>query len=119
MTASIWRNEGPRGFFKGLMTPLVTLSLISSITFPCYSWFRVQFGANKGWDTKNAMAGFACAPVTFPITNLEGLIKVCYLLYYEIWTRVPLTCLNVSAYPLIDQFCGTRKRNDVSLCQHK
>lgn len=76
MTASIWKTEGPRGFFKGLMTPLVSLSLISSITFPCYSWFRVQFGAQRGWDVKNALAGFVCAPITFPITNLEGVVKV-------------------------------------------
>jgi len=76
MTASIWRTEGLRGFFKGLMTPLVSLSFISAITFPCYTWFRDKAGAQKGWDIRNAVAAFACAPVTFPITTLEGLVRV-------------------------------------------
>lgn len=32
-------------------------------------------GAERGWDVKNAMAAFACAPITFPITTTEGLVR--------------------------------------------
>lgn len=80
-TASIWRTEGARGFFKGLMTPLVSFSVISSICFPCYTYFRVQAGAEKGWDIKNAAAGFACAPVTLPISTMDSLVRVSFHTY--------------------------------------
>lgn len=75
ISGQIYRNEGVRGFFKGLMTPLVSLSLISAVSFASYSWCRHAISAERGWDYKNALAGFACAPITSPVTTAESVVR--------------------------------------------
>lgn len=76
MSASILRNEGPGGFFKGLMAPLVSISFISTVTFASYSWLRPRLGAQRGWDVRNALAATLTAPLMCPITTVEGLVRV-------------------------------------------
>jgi hypothetical protein len=76
MSVTILRNEGIQGFFKGLMTPLVSISFLSSATFASYTWIQHQIGAQKGWDVKNALAAGVTAPFMVPITALEGLVRV-------------------------------------------
>ena len=76
MSASILRNEGFQGFFKGLMTPLVTITVLSSATFASYSWIQHKIGAQKGWDFRNALSAGVTAPMMVPITALEGLVRV-------------------------------------------
>lgn len=75
-SAQIFRNEGITGFFKGLMTPLVSLSPISSLSFASYSWCRHQIGAERGWDVLNAVAASACGAVTSPVTTMESVVRV-------------------------------------------
>ena len=76
LSASILRNEGPQGFFKGLMAPLVSISLISTVTFASYSWLREKMGAERGWDVRNAVAATLTAPIMCPVTTSEGLVRV-------------------------------------------
>ena len=76
MSVSILRNEGPRGFFKGLMAPLVSISFISTVTFAAYGWLRSKIGAQRGWDIRNAAAATLTAPLMVPITTAEGLVRV-------------------------------------------
>ena len=80
MTLSILRNEGPRGFFKGLMAPLVSISFISTVTFASYSWLRKKIGARTGWDVHNALAASLTAPIMVPVTTAEGLVRVSVLI---------------------------------------
>jgi len=86
MTSSILKNEGPRAFFKGLLTPLVSISMISSITFSSYSWLRSSpfIQASSGWDYRNGVAACICAPITTPITTLEGLVRVRYYFWKSV-----------------------------------
>ncbi|CAB9510119.1 Congested-like trachea protein [Seminavis robusta] len=75
MSVSILRTEGIRGLFKGLMTPLVSMTFMFSATFGSYAWAQNQVGAQKGWDVKNALAGGITAPVTSWVSAMEGLVK--------------------------------------------
>jgi Mitochondrial carrier protein len=76
MSASILRNEGPQGFFKGLMAPLVSITIMNTVTFASYSWLRPRLGAHSGWDWRNALAATLTGPVLLPISTAEGLVRV-------------------------------------------
>lgn len=83
MSKTILKSEGIQGFFKGLMSPLVSISFLSAVTFASYSWLRPKLGAQQGWDLRNATAATLTAPVMVPITTLEALVRVSWLYCYN------------------------------------
>ena len=78
---SIVRTEGVLALYKGLLPPLISLSILNTITFAQYSLFRDVYCASAGWDARNAIAGISCSPIGSMVSTIENLVKVCY-----VWT---------------------------------
>jgi len=76
-TAShIVRTEGFRSLYKGIAPPLVSLSIVNTLSFTSYSYFRGMYThGQNGWDYRNALAGMAGAPLFGLITTPENFIK--------------------------------------------
>ena len=72
----IVRSEGIGGLYKGLASPLMTLSLSSSISFSSYGAFRELYAAEDRWDWKNGFAGASCGPITGVISTVENHVRV-------------------------------------------
>jgi solute carrier family 25 carnitine/acylcarnitine transporter 20/29 len=73
---SIVRKEGLPALYKGIGPPLVSLSILNTITFTQYSFFREYYNANPGWDRRNYLAGISCSPVAGIVSTIENLVKV-------------------------------------------
>jgi len=72
----ILRTEGLRSAYKGVAAPLLSLSIVNTLSFTSYSYFRSQhFHGNDGWDYKNALSGLAGAPVFGIVTTPENFLK--------------------------------------------
>lgn len=73
---TIVRREGSASLFKGMLPPLVSMSLLNSANFAAYSHFQQRFGATRSaWDAKNGLAAACFAPLASPVSTLEGLVK--------------------------------------------
>jgi len=54
----ILRTEGLRSIYKGVGPPLVSLSIVNTLSFTSYSYFRsTHFHGKDCWDYKNALSG--------------------------------------------------------------
>lgn len=73
---SIVRNEGIPALYKGIAPPLISLSILNTITFAQYSFFREFYNANPGWDYRNFFAGSTCSAVGSLVSTVENLVKV-------------------------------------------
>lgn len=72
---SIVRTEGIGSLYKGIAPPLISLSLLNTVTFAQYSFFREMYNANPGVDWRNFLSGASCAPVSGMVSTVENLVK--------------------------------------------
>lgn len=72
---SIVRNEGFLALYKGIAPPLISLSILNTINFSQYCFFREFYGGTVGWDVRNGLAGSTGAPITATISTVENLVK--------------------------------------------
>lgn len=79
--ASILRMEGMSGLYKGVGPPLLSLSILNTMSFTSYSYFRESFGGSNGWDYRNGLAGMMGAPAFAMISTLENRLKTQMQLY--------------------------------------
>jgi len=75
VASSIVRNEGFLALYKGIAPPLISLSLLNTINFSQYCFFRELYGGTAGWDWKNGLAGCSGAPITSTVSTVENLVK--------------------------------------------
>ena len=71
----IVRTEGIRSLYKGIAPPLISLSIVNTVSFTSYSYFRRKIGGQNGWDVTNAWAGMLGAPMFGLITTPENFLK--------------------------------------------
>ena len=69
------RTEGVLALYKGLGPPLVSLSILNTVSFTSYSYFRDLYGGSKGWDYRNALAAMSGAPMFGFVSTVENLVK--------------------------------------------
>jgi len=67
----IVRNEGMGGLFKGLSSPLLTLSVQGCISFSSFGLFKQVYGAGQGWHFKNWLAGLSTGPFVAVLSTVE------------------------------------------------
>lgn len=72
---ALWRAEGARGFYRGLVPPLLSLSLLNTVNFAAYAALQARLGAGRGWDPRNALAGAAVGPLAGAVSTVENLVK--------------------------------------------
>ena len=72
---SNWK-EGFLSLYKGMGPPLMSLSILNTLNFSSYSYFRDIYGANKGWDVRNGLAGTTAGLLASSISRVENLVKV-------------------------------------------
>jgi len=73
---TIVHKEGTPSLFKGMLPPLISMSLLNSANFAAYSFFQQRLGATRSsWDVKNSLAAACFAPLASPMSTLEGLVK--------------------------------------------
>jgi len=93
---SVFQQEGILSFYKGIGPPLLSLSILGTLTFTQYSYFQDRLyhftpttnntnhhdhshedgSHGKGWNLLNFCAGVACSPVAGMISTVENLVKV-------------------------------------------
>ena len=72
----IFRTEGISSVYKGVGPPLISLSIVNTLSFTSYSYFRQNhFHGQDGWDINNAFSGMMGAPVFGIITTPENFLK--------------------------------------------
>ena len=73
----IVRSEGILALYKGLMAPLISLSLLNTINFTSYSILqqKVFYGVHSSWDVRNAVSGMCVGPIASSISTVEGVVK--------------------------------------------
>lgn len=71
----IVRTEGLRSLYKGIAPPLVSLSIVNTVSFTSYSYFRGLYNGQNGWDGWNALAGMSGSPIFSLITTPENFLK--------------------------------------------
>jgi solute carrier family 25 carnitine/acylcarnitine transporter 20/29 len=74
---NIVKKEGITALYKGLWPPLISLSILNTITFTQYTFYRELYNANPGWDYRNYLSGISCSPVAGIVSTVENLVKVC------------------------------------------
>jgi len=72
---TIVQQEGMLALYKGLWPPLISISILTTITFPQYAFWRQLYGANPGWDYRNGLAGMSCGPIGGIFSTVENLVK--------------------------------------------
>ena len=76
LLSPILRTEGLSSMYKGVGPPLLSLSIVNTLSFTSYSYFRQNlFHGKDGWDYKNALSGMMGAPVFGLVTTPENFIK--------------------------------------------
>ena len=71
----IVRAEGIGALYKGVAPPLISLSILNTMTFAQYTFFREAYNANPGVDWRNFLAGASCAPASGIVSTVENLVK--------------------------------------------
>lgn len=73
---NIVRKEGFSSLYKGVTPPLISLSLLNTVSFTSYNFFRYHLDAKRGWDYRNAIAGMMVGPlISSPISTVEHFVK--------------------------------------------
>lgn len=80
----ILRKEGFVSLYKGILPPLMSLSILNTIIFPTYACFREVYKAERGWDYRNALAGGTAGPIAGVVSTVEHMLKVnaCCMMYF-------------------------------------
>ena len=74
----IVRTEGGiLALYRGILPPMVSLSILNTMGFTSYSFFRDVYGGTNGWDYRNGLAGMTGAPMFSVVSTVENLVKVC------------------------------------------
>ena len=74
--ADIFRTEGYQALYKGMVPPLISLSLLNTMNFASYNYVRSNiFHAERGWDVRNGLAGMVGGPLGSTISTVEHMIK--------------------------------------------
>jgi len=72
----ILRTEGISSVYKGVGPPLISLSIVNTLSFTSYSYFRQNhFHGQDGWDINNAFSGMMGAPIFGIVTTPENFLK--------------------------------------------
>jgi solute carrier family 25 carnitine/acylcarnitine transporter 20/29 len=89
---TVVKQEGlVQGLYKGIGPPLISLSVLGTLTFTQYSYFQEVYQSDPGWDVRNYLAGISCSPVAGMISTIENLVKV----------RALFVCEEKSSYRLL------------------
>jgi solute carrier family 25 carnitine/acylcarnitine transporter 20/29 len=72
---NIVRKEGFLALYKGMVPPLISLSILNTATFTSYSYLQSLLHATRGWDSRNALAGGCCGIGAGTVSTVEGLVK--------------------------------------------
>lgn len=72
---NIFKHEGILALYKGMTPPLISLTILNTMTFTSYNYIRTQYKASRGFDIRNFMAGFTIAPMASTISTVEHLLK--------------------------------------------
>ena len=73
---TVAKQEGLWSLYKGIGPPLISLSVLGTLTFTQYSYFQELYQSNAGWDYRNYLAGISCSPVAGMVSTIENLVKV-------------------------------------------
>jgi len=75
--ARIARQEGIASLYKGMVPPLISLSILNTINFASYNFIRSHnlIQAKRGWDIRNGIAGMMGAPIGSTISTVEHMLK--------------------------------------------
>ena len=72
----ILKTEGIASLYKGVGPPLLSLSIVNTLSFSSYSYWRQNhFHGSDGWDYRNALSGMMGAPLFGIVTTPENLLK--------------------------------------------
>jgi solute carrier family 25 carnitine/acylcarnitine transporter 20/29 len=72
----ILRTEGISSLYKGVGPPLISLSIVNTLSFTSYSYFRQNhFHGKDGWDINNGFSGMIGAPIFGIVTTPENFVK--------------------------------------------
>lgn len=71
----IVQKEGFLALYKGIAPPLISLSILNTINFTQYCYFRQVWQGTDGFDLRNGLAGLSGAPITSTVSTVENLIK--------------------------------------------
>ncbi len=72
---SILQTEGILKMYKGVIPPLISLTILNTFTFTAYSYFQERYQAQRGWDWRNGWAGATCGPFSATVSTVENLLK--------------------------------------------
>jgi solute carrier family 25 carnitine/acylcarnitine transporter 20/29 len=72
---SVVRKEGALALYKGILPPLISLSILNTLTFTSYSYLQSLLHATRGWDGRNALAGSLCGVAAGTVSTVENLVK--------------------------------------------
>jgi solute carrier family 25 carnitine/acylcarnitine transporter 20/29 len=72
---NVLKHEGIFALYKGMTPPLISLTILNTMTFKSYNYIRTQYNAKRGFDIRNFMAGFTIAPMASMISTVEHLLK--------------------------------------------
>lgn len=76
LLSHILRTEGISNVYKGVGPPLLSLSIVNTLSFTSYSYFRQNhFRGQDGWDYNNALSGMMGAPIFGIVTTPENFLK--------------------------------------------
>ncbi|KAL7551180.1 hypothetical protein ACHAWF_014389 [Thalassiosira exigua] len=76
LLSQILRTEGISSVYKGVGPPLLSLSIVNTLSFTSYSYFRQNvFHGRDSWDFKNALSGMMGAPLFGIVTTPENFLK--------------------------------------------
>lgn len=74
----ILKREGAKAFYKGVATPLLSLSVLSTLNFTCYSYLKSSFSdpaSGRAGPLGILSAGALCGPVAAVFSTPEHLLK--------------------------------------------
>jgi solute carrier family 25 carnitine/acylcarnitine transporter 20/29 len=72
---SVVHKEGFLALYKGIAPPLISLSILNTVTFASYSYLQSLLHATRGWDGRNALAGSFCGIAAGTVSTVENLVK--------------------------------------------
>ena len=81
VAGSIIRTEGLLAMYRGITPPLISLSILNTITFTQYTYFREVYSGKPGWDIRNGLAGMSCSIAAGVVSTVENLVKVNFTSY--------------------------------------
>lgn len=74
--SNIVRTEGLASLYKGMLPPLLSLSVLNTLNFAAYSHAQHAWGARRStWDVRNGLAAACVGPVASVVSTLEGVVK--------------------------------------------